>query len=151
MSTQYYLQSAQLQSKPLTAGSPEHALVCNFLELPDDATSTLEVIEKAFEEIGWCFQFDGEKITGLEGNDDGEMPDLDDLEPLIPLLNGYVEYECEGDMIRSLFTGGMVVHSEGELIFDASVYAEGKELQAEIEWAEARLSALKAKLDQQAA
>ena len=149
MSTQYYLQSAQLQSKPLTAGSPEHALVCKFLELPDNATSTLEVIENAFEEIGWCFQFDGEKIIGLESNDDNEIPDLDDLEPLIPLLSGYVEYEYEGDMIRSLFTGGMVVHSGGEIIFDVDTY-KGKELKDEIKRANARVKALKVKAKQDA-
>lgn len=145
MGSTYYHQTSNIRSKSLLPGTPEHDLVCDFLGLPANGSTTLEVMRKAFEEMGWCFHFDTEKIIGLEGNDDQEMPDVDELAPLTALFIGSIEWECEGDIVRTLFTGEEMIQSEGEIIFAADVYEPGKELDDEIWKAEMRLAALKEK------
>ncbi|MBS1807593.1 MAG: hypothetical protein JST84_05315 [Acidobacteria bacterium] len=143
MGTYRYYQSSEMQSHSLALGTEANHRICAFLGIPAD--SSIAEIEEAFVDTGWTFNFEGDAITSMEGNDDQEISDPEELEAIASIFKdgSWFIWEVEGEESKVLFENGQMVRAdEIKRLFPAEVY-RGDDLETEIIAVETHLEGLK--------
>lgn len=124
MSNPIYLEASHIQSVELTVGSQAHRIVIEHLGLPLDAT--IKDIQIAFATDDWHFRFEGNRIVGLEPNDDQVIPHPDNIKPLALIFypNSFIEWEESNERVRLLLLGDSYIQADeiSEHMFPAEVY-----------------------------
>lgn len=143
MGTYRYLQDSKVESHPLIPGTEAHGLVCQHFGL--DADADINTFEEAFSDNGWWFTFGENRIIALEANEDQEIPDPEELQPIASIFTdgSWFEWEVGGEDVRTLFENGeMIGADEIRRLFPAEVFSH-QSLDDEIKWVAQHLSSLK--------
>lgn len=143
MCTYRYHQNSQMKSYPLLPGTDAYDIVCHHLGL--GKLPNLYTIEEAFADNGWWFTFDENGIIALEGDDDQEIPDIEELQPIASIFadGSWLEWEVNGDHCRLLILNGEITYDqEARRLFPPDVFSH-QSLDNEIAAVAEHLTALK--------
>lgn len=138
-----YFQDGDVRSHSLAPDTIANQAVCLFLNIP--ANSSIEAIEEAFSDNGWWFEFEGDRIIAMSGDDDSEIPNPEDLESIASIFTdgSWVVWEENGEHTKILFQNGQAVWGDDiRRLFPAETFM-GKELDEEIKWVAGYLKELR--------